>query len=57
MEPDTIHHLGDAPAPLGPRPDSVDAQRLRDDRPDRTARVQRGIRILEDHLHLAANGP
>jgi hypothetical protein len=57
MEPYALHHLGHAPAALGSRPDSVDAQRLCDDRPNGPARVQRGIRILEDHLHLAAKRP
>ena len=33
-----------------------DHQRLGDDRADLQARVERGERILEDHLHLAAHG-
>ena len=32
----------------------VDDQRLADDAADAHARVQRGVRVLEDHLHLAA---
>ena len=31
----------------------VDHERLADDRADRLARVQRRVRVLEDHLHLA----
>ena len=34
--------------------DAVDDERLADDRADRLARVQRRVRVLEDHLHLAA---
>ena len=32
----------------------VDGQRLADDRADRHARIERGVRILEDDLHVAA---
>ena len=32
----------------------VDGQRLADDAPDRHTRVQARVRVLEDHLHLAA---
>ena len=32
----------------------MDRERLGDDRADRLARVQRRVRVLEDHLHLAA---
>src|SRR3712207_7174984 len=31
----------------------VDRERFGDDRADRAPRVQRGVRVLEDHLHLA----
>jgi len=34
----------------------VDAQRFADDAADRPARVERGERVLEDHLRLAADG-
>src|SRR5207249_8971860 len=37
--------------------DVVDLQRVADDRPDALARVQGRVRILEDHLHLAAQRP
>ena len=42
---------------LGSRRDlgkPVDHQRLADDRADRHARVERGVRVLEDDLHVAA---
>src|SRR5690606_36212547 len=34
---------------------SVYGERLRDDIPHRHARVQGGVRVLEDHLHAAAH--
>ena len=37
--------------------DLVEPVRGPDDRPDGLARVQRGERVLEDHLHLAAEVP
>ena len=40
-------------APFGP----VDRERRADDLADRLARVQRRVRILEDHLHLAPQRP
>jgi hypothetical protein len=36
---------------------AVGAQDVADDRPDALARVQGRVGILEDHLHLAAQGP
>ena len=36
--------------------DSVDGQRLADDRSDRPTRIERGVRILEDDLHFAPSG-
>ena len=36
---------------------AVEAERGADDRADRLARVQRRVRVLEDHLHLAAERP
>ena len=48
-----LHALSD-PASLR---DIVGAQRLPHDAPDRMPRVQRRVRILEDHLHPSANGP
>ena len=35
---------------------AVDGERVGDDRADRLARVQRRVGVLEDHLHLAAQG-
>ena len=35
--------------------DAVNGQRLGDDLPDRHPRIQRAVRILEDHLHLATD--
>ena len=31
----------------------MDPQRIADDRPDPLSRIQRGVRVLEDHLQLA----
>jgi hypothetical protein len=36
--------------------DALDTERRAHDRPDRVPRVQRRERILEDHLHVAAQG-
>ena len=36
--------------------DAVDDEGVGDDRADRLARVQRRVRVLEDHLHLATQG-
>jgi hypothetical protein len=55
VEPDGVHQLLDRLAPLalaGLHP--VDRERLADDRADRLARVQRRVRVLEDHLRVAA---
>src|SRR4029079_19278248 len=38
---------------LGPRPDPLQPQRLRHDRTDGAARIERGVRILEHELDLA----
>ena len=40
---------------LPPSPQVVDLDRLGDDVADRHARVERGVRVLEDHLHVAAH--
>ena len=39
------------------RREVVDGKRLRDRRADRHARIERCVRVLEDHLHLAAHRP
>ena len=54
VEPDRVHQLLDRPLALAlARLELVDRERLADDRADRLARVQRRVRVLEDHLHLA----
>ncbi len=53
VEPDHFHDLAHATSPLHLRAELVNAQRLADDRAHRTARVQRGVRILKDDLHVA----
>ena len=55
VEPDDVHQLLDAALALAlALLHPVDHERLADDRADRLARVQRRVRVLEDHLHLAA---
>src|SRR4051812_49126212 len=54
VEPDLLHQLLHAPlAPALALVDVVDLERVGDDRADRLARVERRVRVLEDHLHLA----
>ncbi len=53
-ETDRLEQLEDPPLLLVLGADAVDAQRLADDVPDAHARVERGIRVLEDDLHVAA---
>ena len=58
VQPDRLHqplHLALSLAPC-PGRRLVDRERLADDRADRLARVQRGVRVLEDQLNLAADG-
>src|SRR6478609_10056363 len=52
-ETDGLENLPDAPLLLGPVAEVVNAHRVGDDRADALAGVQRRVRILEDHLHLA----
>ena len=53
-EPEQLAHLrGD----LAPRVGVVDPHRQRDARADPLARVQRRVRVLEDHLHVAPDRP
>ena len=56
IQPDGPQQLDDRFAPAGAVADAVNDQRLGDDGADLQARVERGERILEDHLHLAAHG-
>src|SRR5262249_37515510 len=48
---DSVHEL-----PMGLH-QTVNDQRLAYDRTDRHARIERGIRILKNDLHVAAQGP
>ena len=54
FEPDASQQLAHAPLDvvLAAQP-----QRQPDDLPDALARVQRRLRVLEDHLQLAPHGP
>ena len=56
-EPDRLEQLLDARLPLLLVAELVDLQRVADDRADPLARIQARVRILEDHLHLAAQRP
>src|SRR5450759_3423532 len=53
-EPDGLEQLEDALLALGLGADVVDMERLADDVAHAHARVQRGVRVLEDDLHVAA---
>src|SRR5450759_4409172 len=53
-EPDGLEQLEDALLALGLGADVVDLERLADDVAHAHARVQRGVRVLEDDLHVAA---
>src|SRR4051794_39591873 len=57
VETHDLEQLLHASLPIGGRADLVDLERLRDDRADALAGVQRGVRILEDHHHLAPDRP
>ena len=54
VEADELHQLLDPPLALRARGGVVDGERVADDRADPAARVQRAVRVLEDHLDLAA---
>ena len=54
VEPDDLQQLLDPRQDLVLRHHLVDRQRRADDRADRVPRVQRRVRVLEDHLDLAA---
>src|SRR5207247_2151263 len=53
-EADRLEQLLHPLSALASVTDVVDLQRIADDRADALARVQARVRILEDHLHLAA---
>src|SRR5581483_1991656 len=57
VQADDLEQLLDAALALGLGTDAVDVERLRDDRADALPRVQRRVRILEDHHHLAPHRP
>src|SRR5262249_51621457 len=58
VEADLPQHLTDHRVPLlGRAADAMDRQPLSHDLADRLTRGQRAIRILEDDLHLAPEGP
>ena len=52
-EPDQLEQLGHAGAALGPAAEAMDQQRLLDARADPHARIERGVRVLKDDLHVA----
>src|SRR5262245_31087487 len=53
-----LQQLADSRARLPPAgPDSVRPERLADDPPDAVAWIERGERVLEDHLHPPAQRP
>ena len=56
-EADHVEQLADTAAYLAARAECVDAQRLANDLAHALSRVQRCVRILEDHLHLAPVRP
>ena len=56
VEADDLEQLLHAALDLGVRAEPVHHERLADDEADPLPRVQRGVRILEDHRHLAADG-
>ena len=52
VEADDFEQLLDRPAPSPPVADLVDEEWLPDDVADRHPRIERGVRVLEDDLHL-----
>ena len=54
VEPDQLHDLLDPLLAVRAVGDAVDRERVPDDRADPAARVQRTVRVLEDHLHVPA---
>ena len=56
QEPHAVQELAHAgSSPRGVWHDAVNGQWLRDDLPHRHARIQRAVRVLENHLDLAAD--
>src|SRR5262245_32609157 len=54
-EPDKLQQFGDAIGNLDFWQDTMYADRLGDDLTHSHARIERGVGILEDHLHLLAH--
>ena len=54
VQPDQFEELSNAAGSLGARANVVDVGWLTKDRANGHARVQRGVWVLEDHLHAAA---
>ena len=54
MRPDGLEQRAHLLDLLGPRADAVHEQRLAHDLADRHARIERGVGVLEDRLHVAA---
>src|SRR3954447_4827360 len=52
VQPDQLHQFLDLLLPLATGGDVVDRKRVTDDRPAPAARVQRAVRVLEDHLDV-----
>lgn len=57
VHPDDVEQLVDPVLPLPALGQVVDVKRLTDDVAHRLPRVERRIRVLEDHRHLAAPRP
>jgi hypothetical protein len=56
QEADTLEQVGDAVGQIPALGEAVDHQRLAHQVADIHARIERGVRVLEDHLHVAAYG-
>ena len=50
---DEVEQLGDPPPPLVAAPEAVHDEHLVERATDRDPRVERGVRVLEHHLHAA----
>ncbi len=57
LESDQLEQFLDAGPPLEFRPEPMDDQRFLDDVADPHARVERGVRVLKDDLHVAPRRP
>ena len=57
IEADQLEQFGDPRASLQVGTDFVNDERLLDDVAGAHPRIERRVRILEDHLHVAARSP